>query len=44
MQIAPYIVLYIGIGVLFSALVLILALHFMDPGGVESDSDAECIP
>ena len=35
MEIAPYIVLYIGIGVLFSALVLILALHFMDSGGVE---------
>jgi preprotein translocase subunit Sec61beta len=37
MEIAPYIVLYIGIGVLFSALVLILALHFMDPGGVDRD-------
>jgi preprotein translocase subunit Sec61beta len=39
MQIAPYIVLYIGIGVLFSALVLILALHFMHSGGVDRDSD-----
>jgi preprotein translocase subunit Sec61beta len=38
-EIAPYIVLYIGVAVLFSAVVLILALQFMDPGGVDRDSD-----
>ena len=35
MQIAPYIVLYIGIGVLFSALVLILELWAKVGDGVK---------
>ena len=44
-EIAPYIVIYIGIGVLFSALVLILALQFMDKdGSVTETVIAECIP
>jgi hypothetical protein len=33
MNIAPYIVMYVGLGMLFSALVLLLALQFMDKDG-----------
>jgi hypothetical protein len=32
-------VIYVGLGLLFSALVLVLAVQFMDPGGVDRDSD-----
>ena len=44
MQIAPYIVMYIGLGLLFSGLVLLLTLEFferMDRDRVDRDSDAE---
>jgi hypothetical protein len=33
MRIAPYIVMYLGLALLFSASVLVLALEFMNPGG-----------
>ena len=33
MHISPYIVMYVGLALLFSALVLVLALEFMNPGG-----------
>ena len=39
MEIAPYIVIYVGLGLLFSALVLVLGVQFMDPGEVDRDSD-----
>jgi hypothetical protein len=41
MSIAPSIVMYIGLGLLFSALVLLLALHFMDKDG-SVDRDNAC--
>jgi len=39
MEIVPYIVIYVGLGLVFSALVLVLAVQFMGPGGVDRDSD-----
>ena len=39
MEIVPYIVIYVGLGLLFSGLVLVLAVQFMGPGGVDRDSD-----
>jgi hypothetical protein len=32
-EVAPYIVMYVGLGLLFSALVLVLAVWFMEPRG-----------
>src|SRR6516165_1076739 len=32
-------VIYVGLGLLFTALVLVLAVQFMDLGGVDRDSD-----
>jgi hypothetical protein len=40
MPIAPYIVIYVGLAMLFSASVLLLALEFMNPGG-RVDRDRE---
>jgi hypothetical protein len=40
MHIAPYIVMYVGLALLFSASVLVLALEFMNPGGrVDRESE-----